>query len=139
VITSRYPIENSGPIDASSALPTFRLPTERTSSSCDVNAMLATVDQYTGADPMSLLFTEAYLAATRDEQLREQLGGVAAGFRERFGHWLAQHAVPASEETAAVLIAAVDGLILHRGLGSGPDTSTITAVLRRLLSQEEHT
>lgn len=107
-----------------------------------VEAMLASADQYTGADPMSLLAIEAYLAATRDEQLREQIGGVVEEFRRRFGRWLGERRVPAPEETAAVLVAAVDGLLLHRGLSTGPDTESVTAVLRRLVSEstdeEEH-
>lgn len=32
--------------------------------------MRGAVERYTGDDPMSLLFAEAYLAATRDEALR---------------------------------------------------------------------
>jgi hypothetical protein len=50
--------------------------------------------------------------------------------------------VPAPDETAAVLAAAVDGLLLHRGLGIGPDTGPVATVLRRLVSEstakEEH-
>lgn len=100
-----------------------------------VDAMLASADQYTGADPMSLLSVEAYLAATRDEQLREQISGVVEGFRQRFGRWLGEHGVPAPDETAAVLVAAVDGVLLHRGLGTGPDAGPVAAVLRRLVSE----
>lgn len=98
-----------------------------------VDAMFASVDRYTGADPLSLLFIEAYLAATRDEQLREQIAGVVDGFRTRFGRWLGERGVAAPDETAAVLIAAVDGLLLHRGLGAGPDVGPAVAVLRRLV------
>ena len=101
-----------------------------------VDAMLASVDQYTGADPMSLLSIEAYLVATRDEQLREQIAGLVAGFRQRFGRWLGERGVAAPEETAAVLGAAVDGLLLQRGLGAGPDAGAVAAVLRRLVSDE---
>ncbi|MCT2584478.1 TetR/AcrR family transcriptional regulator [Actinophytocola gossypii] len=97
-----------------------------------VDAMLAAVDRYTGADRMSLLFVEAYLAATRDERLREQLSGVVEEFRQRLGSWLREHGVPAPDETAAVLVAAVDGLLLHRGLG-GPGTGAVATVLHRLV------
>lgn len=99
-----------------------------------VDAMLASVDQYTGVDPTSLLSIEVYLAATRDEQLREQIGGVVEGFRQRFGRWLGERGTPAPDETAAVLVAAVDGLLLHRGLGAGTDAGPVAAVLRRLVS-----
>src|SRR4051812_38266147 len=36
-----------------------------------VGLMAASVEGYTGTDPVSLLFVEAYLAAGRDESLRE--------------------------------------------------------------------
>lgn len=94
-----------------------------------VDAMLASVDRYSGADPVSLLFIEAYLAATRDAQLREQIGGVVEGFRQRFGRWLGERGVPAPDETAEVLVAAVDGLLLHRGLGAGPDAAPVSTAL----------
>ena len=99
-----------------------------------VDALLASVDRYTGADPMSLLFIEAYLAATRDEQLRAEINGVVDGFRERLAAWLARHGVQDPAETAAVVAACIDGLLLHRGLGAAPDMQVVTAVVRRLLT-----
>lgn len=97
-----------------------------------IETMLASVEEYTGVDASSLLFIEAYLASTRDDELRERIGELVAEFRQRFGQWLDQHGVPAPFETAAVLAACVDGLLLHRGLGlKAKDPS---AVLRRLLS-----
>ncbi|MBN6038534.1 TetR/AcrR family transcriptional regulator [Amycolatopsis sp. 195334CR] len=97
-----------------------------------IEEILASLDQYSGNDRTSLLFIEAYLAATRDEELRERIAGVAGEFRQRFGQWLSERGVPAAEETAAVLMASVDGLLLHRGLGSVPRTAEVAAVLRRL-------
>ncbi|WP_043717020.1 TetR/AcrR family transcriptional regulator [Kutzneria sp. 744] len=98
-----------------------------------VDLMLASVNQYSGTDPLSLLFIEAYLAATRDPQLREEIATVVDGFRERFGRWLDEHGVPEPAETAAVLVASIDGLLLHRGLGTRPNPEAVNAVLRRLL------
>lgn len=98
-----------------------------------VDAMLASVQRYTGSDPLSLLSVEAYLAAGRDERLRDQIADVVEGFRQRFGRWLGERGVPAPEQTAAVLLAAVDGLLLHRGLGAGPDIEAVAGVLRRLV------
>ncbi|WP_433868538.1 TetR/AcrR family transcriptional regulator [Saccharopolyspora sp. CA-218241] len=99
-----------------------------------VDAMLTSVDRYTGDDPTSLLFIEAYLAATRDEQLRGEIGVVVAEFRQRFGRWLGERGVSAPTETAAALIAVVDGLLLHRGLGTGMDTGPTAVILHRLVS-----
>lgn len=98
-----------------------------------VEAMLASVEQYSGADAMSLVFIEAYLAATRDERLREQISDVVEEFRTRFAGRLAKGGVPVPKETAAVLAAAIDGLLLHRGLGAGSDTKSLATVLRRLV------
>jgi len=98
-----------------------------------VDTMLASVDRYTGTDPMSLAAVEAYLAATRDERLRAQIGEVLEEFRRRFGRWLGERGVPAPDETAVVLVAALDGLLLHRGLSTGPDPGATAAVLRRLV------
>lgn len=106
-----------------------RTPTEA------VDAMLASLDPYTGADPMTLLAIEGYLAANRDEELREQIGGVVEDFRGRFGRWLGERGVLDPDETAAVLLAAVDGLLLHRGLGPGPGPRPAAAVLRRLVGE----
>lgn len=52
-----------------------------------LDLLRGSVDRYTGHDPMSLLFIETYLAATRDEELHRELG---------------DHGVRAPEQTAAV-------------------------------------
>lgn len=96
-----------------------------------VDAVFASVDGYTGTDPASLVFVEAYLAATRDEQLRAQIAQIVDGFRSKFGAWLAARGVPAPEATAAVLAAALDGVLLHRGLGG--DQPPAAEVMRRLV------
>jgi hypothetical protein len=83
-----------------------------------IDAMLASIEQHSGVDPLSLLFVEAYLAATRDDRLREQLAALVAAFRQRVGDWLAIHRVEDPAATAAVLAAAIDGILLHRGLGA---------------------
>ncbi|MFD6068078.1 MULTISPECIES: TetR/AcrR family transcriptional regulator [Amycolatopsis] len=97
-----------------------------------VDALLASVGGYSGTDPMSLLFAEAYLAATRDDTLRQGIRELLADLRTRLGGWLARHGVADADDTAAVLLAAVDGLLLHRALG--PDSGDVSpAVLRRLV------
>jgi AcrR family transcriptional regulator len=102
-----------------------------------VHGMLASADQYTGADPMSLLFIEAYLAATRDERFRDEIAGVVEAARVGLGRRLAARRVTAPDETAAVLLAALDGLLLHRGLGIGPDAKAAVAVLGRLVTRQQ--
>ena len=80
-----------------------------------------------------MLFVETYLAATRDEELRGSLGQLAEEFRQLLAERLAQGGLQAPDETAAVLAAAVDGLVLHRAFNPGLTASSVTPVLRRLL------
>jgi AcrR family transcriptional regulator len=99
-----------------------------------LTTLFGMLDAYTGTDPMSVLFVEAYLAATRDEQLRQELGAVIGEFRQQLGDFLDAHGVPDPQATALVLAAAIDGVLLHRALLPGPGGAEVAAVLRRLLS-----
>ncbi|HEY3684711.1 MAG TPA: TetR/AcrR family transcriptional regulator [Streptosporangiaceae bacterium] len=99
-----------------------------------VDALCASLDRYRGDDALSLLFFEGYLAGTRDPELRERIAGVLDGFGRTFGDWLGTHGVAAPQEVAAVLMAAIDGLVLRRGLGGDLDVTVTATVLRRLLS-----
>jgi AcrR family transcriptional regulator len=103
------------------------------SAPAGVDALLGALDAYDGSDPTSLLFAEAFLAATRDDELRADLAEVIGDLRDRLATWLAGHGVTAPEETAAVLAAAVDGLLLHRALRPDPDGRAAASVLRRLV------
>ncbi|HEY3563238.1 MAG TPA: TetR family transcriptional regulator [Kribbella sp.] len=106
--------------------------TAATTPAAAIEAMLASVEQYDGTDPMSLLFIETYLAATRDERLRTQIAGLVTDFRTRVADWLAIHQVPEPAATAAVFAATIDGLLLHRTLA--PEPPSLPSVLQRLVS-----
>jgi AcrR family transcriptional regulator len=95
--------------------------------------LLESLDHYSGNDPTSLLFAETYLAATRDDQLHVSLGQIVEEFRQLLAGRLARAGVEDPDETAAVLAAAVDGLVLHRALTPGLTGSSVAPVLRRLL------
>jgi AcrR family transcriptional regulator len=97
-----------------------------------VDLLVAEVDRYTGTDPASLLATETYLAATRDPALRRQLTAVLDDFRDRVAGLLHEHDVPEPHATAAVLTAAIDGLLLHRAL-TPLAADTVAPVLRRIV------
>lgn len=99
-----------------------------------VDAMLASVDSYTGADPVSLVFVEATLAANRDHSLRDGIAEVLGDLRTSISALLRRHGVADPVDTAAVLAAVLDGLILHRGLGAGVSGDAAAAVLRRLVT-----
>ncbi|MFD0903625.1 TetR/AcrR family transcriptional regulator [Actinomadura sediminis] len=104
------------------------------------DAVLGSVDRYTGDDPVSLLAIEACLAATRDPELRDLIREVFAEYRRGLARLLGERGVPAPEATASVLTAAVDGLLLHRGIGAGGDAAdraAVASVLRRLAGNGE--
>jgi AcrR family transcriptional regulator len=91
-----------------------------------------------GQDRASLLFAEACLAATRDESLRQVLDQILRGFRYQLAVVFGVHGVAAPEATAAVLSAAVDGVLLHRALNPDDlDEATVEPVLHRMLTPSE--
>ncbi len=92
--------------------------------------LLKALDPYSGADPISVLLAEAYLAATRDHRLRRELAEILTSFRDVVAFQLSRHGVADPDATAAVLAAAIDGLLLHRSL-LGPVAGE-AAVLHRL-------
>lgn len=101
--------------------------------------MFAALEPFSGTDPTSLLFTETYLAATRDEALRREMSALTLRFTRELAGWLAARGVDRPEATAHVLAAAIDGLMLHRALTASseapgtPETSSVVPVLRRLV------
>jgi AcrR family transcriptional regulator len=101
-----------------------------------LDMLLGALDSYTGDDPASLLFVEAYLAALRDPRLARELAAMVVDFRHRFAQWLAAHGQAAPEATAAVLAAALDGVLLHRALGPDLTSSSARQVLGRLLVRQ---
>lgn len=101
-----------------------------------MTALASALDPYTGDDPVSVLFTETYLAATRDPELRAAVAGVITEFRAGLADWLGTHGVAAPEATAAVVGAAIDGLVLQRALDPTLTAETIAPVLTRLLGEQ---
>lgn len=95
--------------------------------------LLASFDDFDGTDPTSLLFVEAYLAATRDPQLRVELSRMLDEVRAAVAAWLDTRGTPAPAATAAVLVATLDGVMLHRALQPTMTPEEVAPVLRRLL------
>lgn len=100
-----------------------------------LDLLLASLDRYTGRDPLSLLFVETYLASTRDRRLRRSVARVLAELRRQVARWLVEHGVDRPEQTAAVLAAAIDGVLLHRSLSPDLTAAYVAPVLRRTLGQ----
>ncbi|MFI1954949.1 TetR/AcrR family transcriptional regulator [Streptomyces xinghaiensis] len=97
-------------------------------------ALLVSLDRFTGRDPESLLFTETYLAATRDEALRTRLRELTGGFRAGLtaGPGLAGHRDP--EAAATALMAVLDGYLLHKAVDPGLSAARITPLVRGLMA-----
>ncbi|RDI64642.1 TetR/AcrR family transcriptional regulator [Nocardia pseudobrasiliensis] len=77
--------------------------------------LIAMIAGFTGGDADTRVMSEMMLAATRYERLRQGLGEVLTEFRAGVAAWLrAGNAGTDPEATAAVLVATLDGLILHR-------------------------
>jgi AcrR family transcriptional regulator len=79
------------------------------------------------------VFVEMLLAARRHERLRSALAGLLAGARAAVGQ-LVQASEPGADgpATAEVLLAAFDGLLLHRLLHPALGGLAVAAPLRRL-------
>ncbi|PRY01554.1 TetR/AcrR family transcriptional regulator [Allonocardiopsis opalescens] len=101
-----------------------------------LDAFLSVLDRYSGDDPGSLLFIEAYLAATRDGELRAELAGLLAQVRDALAARLAEAGQAEPETTASVLAAALDGLFLHRALNPELTAAAVGPVLRRLITTD---
>ncbi len=99
-----------------------------------LNSLLAAAGAYattTNAD--TRVFSEMLLAATRYERLRRGLREVLHEFRDTVSAWLrAGGTAPDPEATAAVLVAVLDGLILHRLIDPRLGELDIEGPLRRL-------
>jgi AcrR family transcriptional regulator len=102
-----------------------------------LDMLIGALDTYTREDPSSLLFVEAYLASLRDIRLAAELAGLLVDFRQRFAEWLRSHRQAQPEATAAVLAAALDGILLHRALGPDLSAGAIRQVLGRVLVRTE--
>lgn len=86
-----------------------------------------------GPDQGAAVFVEMLLAARRHERLRSALAGLLAGARAAVGQ-LVQASEPGADGPAAaeVLLAAFDGLLLHRLLDPALGGLAVAAPLRRL-------
>ncbi|MGN9837825.1 TetR/AcrR family transcriptional regulator [Nonomuraea sp. H19] len=98
-----------------------------------VDWLLGELSRHSGTDPASLLVVEMFLASTRLPELRERLGEQITGFRARVASWLAEHGYQGdADAAAAMLAAAVDGIMLHRALDPGLDFATLAGPLRAM-------
>lgn len=104
---------------------------EATTPQDAVDRLLGGLDEYSGRDPVSLLFVETYLAASRDPSLAAGVASVIATVRGKFADWLAAQGVPDPVDTAATVMAAIDGVMVHRALDPGLTARVVAPVLGR--------
>jgi AcrR family transcriptional regulator len=84
-------------------------------------------------NPTIPMFSEMLLAATRYERLRAGLAEVLGDYRSALRDWLArQGGAIDPDATAALLFAALDGLVLHRVIDPRIRGLAIEPALRRL-------
>jgi AcrR family transcriptional regulator len=98
-----------------------------------IRGLFAALDEFPGDDPATLLVSEAYLAGSRDPELKEALGAELHAFRSELARWLRKHGENAVEEKAAAIAALGDGLLLHRALGQQASGSAIANLALRML------
>ena len=90
------------------------------------------VDDPTG-NPTILVFSEMLLAATRYERLRAGLAEILGEYRAALRDWLdRQGGAIDPDATAALMFAALDGLVLHRVIDPRLRGLRIEPALRRL-------
>lgn len=99
-----------------------------------IATLLAAFDDFTGMNPEAMLLIEAYLAATRDARFRSELTKIVTEFADTCSAWLEAWGDNSPRATAAVLTAALDGVLLHRALNPELDSLALTPVLHRLLT-----
>lgn len=111
-------------------LPALR---QATTPADGADLLLSALDGFTGTDPESLLFSETYLAATRDEHLRASLAQIVDAFRDDVAGWLGGVGEADPAGTAATLLAVMDGFVLHKALNPALTTTLIRPAMHRLL------
>lgn len=101
-----------------------------------LETMVLGLDDYVGDDSSSLLLIEAYLAATRDPELHTQMAELMLGLRASLSEALAAagHANP--DPAAALVLAALDGLVLQKGLDPDLTYSDVAPLLGHILRPE---
>jgi AcrR family transcriptional regulator len=100
--------------------------------------LLESVAHLDPTDPLHLLMSETYLAASRDPALARTFRAVLADFRAGLVGWLVSRGVPSGSAgaSAALLTAVLDGIALHRALDPELAPPDVDALLRTLTTTE---
>ncbi|WP_227998974.1 TetR/AcrR family transcriptional regulator [Nocardia australiensis] len=94
--------------------------------------ILTAIGSYTATDPATVAMSEMMLAATRHERLRDELRQFVVEVRTALTDWFRDQQVVADPEaTATVVLALIDGLILHRMIDPALRSVDVTGPLLR--------
>ncbi len=99
-----------------------------------IAVLVGLLDQYDGRDPMSLVASETFLAATRDPDLHAELQTLFTQFNSTLSAWLEEHHVADPVATASVVAATVDGLMLHRPMNPKLTAAAVLPIVSRLVT-----
>ncbi|MBB4929980.1 AcrR family transcriptional regulator [Lipingzhangella halophila] len=102
------------------------------SATAGIEELLSVLEKYGGPDPLTLLMSEAFMTATRDEQLRAELGEAIDRFRRDLTDRLARSGHGSPESAATAVMALLDGFVLHKALNPAITAATITPSVRRI-------
>lgn len=102
-----------------------------------IEVLLSEMNTSSDSESSSLLLIEAYLAATRDAELRAQMSAAMITFRKALATALTRNGHPHPQAAAVATLAALDGLILQKGLDPDLSFDDVITVLRRLTISDQ--
>ncbi|WP_149182221.1 TetR/AcrR family transcriptional regulator [Streptomyces sp. TRM49041] len=97
-------------------------------------ALLASLDELSGDTPEALLFTEAFMTATRDKELRAAMAELVAAFHTSVSTALARAGHKNPDAAATLLMTALDGYVLHKSLNPALSTASIAPLIREFMT-----
>lgn len=95
-------------------------------------------DQFATLEPDDVgfaLMAELMLATVRERSIQPDVAAMLAEYRNLVATWLAGHDIAGAENLAALVVAALDGALLHRLVDPGIDLHALIEPLAQLLEQ----
>ncbi|MGW5055441.1 TetR/AcrR family transcriptional regulator [Actinokineospora sp. NPDC004072] len=85
--------------------------------------LVSQLDAHPPESPANRLMAEIFLAAARHPPLRAGLAALITDVRARLADWLRAHGCPNPFDRAALVLAAIEGIALHRAIGAAVDVA----------------
>jgi AcrR family transcriptional regulator len=99
--------------------------------------ILGWLDSLPDDDPSIVLATEAYLASAREPALREFIQAQLDAFREALTVSLEGYGHADARAIAHTLAALIDGILLHRAIGSSSPPPDLTVTVLKLIERSQ--